>query len=69
MRTYSIKQDAANTTARIKRLISLLKDNKVFTTSLSTKWENIDCCAEQYIRASALYLLSGMYQCYSIIID
>ena len=38
------------------------------TTSLSTIWENTDDCAEQYICASALYVMSVIYQCYSIII-
>ena len=41
------KQDAATTTAHSKRLISLLKNIKVLTTSLSKMWENIDGCAEQ----------------------
>ena len=63
------KQDAAITTAHSKRLISLLDRKKVFTTSLSTIWENTDGCAEQYICASALYLISVMSHCYSIIID
>ena len=48
------KQDAATTTAHTKRLISLLKDKKLLTTSLSTMWENTDDCAEQYRCASAL---------------
>ena len=39
------------------------------TTSLIKIWENTDGCAEQYICASALYLMSVMSQCYSIIID
>ena len=39
------------------------------TTSLSTILENTDGCAEQYICASAIYLMSVMSQCYSIIID
>ena len=39
------------------------------TTSLSTIWDNTDGCAEQYICASALRLISVMSQCYSIIID
>ena len=39
------------------------------TTLLSTIWENTDGCAEQYRCASALYLMSFMSQCYSIIID
>ena len=38
------------------------------TTYLSTIWENTDVCAEQYVCASALYLMSVMSQCYSIII-
>ena len=32
-------------------------------------WENTDNCAEQYIFALALYLMSVFSQCYSIIID
>ena len=36
------KQDAATTTAHSKRLISLLKNKQVLTTSLSTIWENTD---------------------------
>ena len=39
------------------------------TTSLITIWENNDGCAEQYRCASALYLMSVMSKCYSIIID
>ena len=31
--------------------------------------ENNDVCAEQYRCASALYLMSVMSQCYSVIID
>ena len=64
-----IKQDAATTTAHSKRLISLLKNKKVLTTSLSTIWENTDRCAEQYRCASELYLMSVMSKTYSIIID
>ena len=63
------KQDAATTTAHSKRLISLLNNKQVLRTSLSTIWENTDGCAEQYICASALYLMSVMSQTYSIIID
>ena len=50
-------------------MISLLKDKKVLTTSLSKIWENTDGCAEQYICVYALYRMSVMSQCYSIIID
>ena len=63
------KQDAATTTAHRKRLISLHKNKKVFTTLLMKIWENTDVCDEQYICASALYLMSVMSQTYSIIID
>ena len=63
------KQDAATTTARRKRLISLLKNKQVLTTSLSTIWGNTDGCAEQYICASALYLMSVISQTYYLIID
>ena len=63
------KQDAATTTAHSKRLIELLKEQKVLTSTLSTIWENTYGCAEQYICASALYLMSVLYQCFSIIID
>ena len=38
-------------------------------SSLSTIWENTGGSAEQYICASALYLMSVMFQCYSVIID
>ena len=61
------KQDNATTTAHRKRLISLLKEKKALTTYLSTIWENTDGCAEQYICASALYLMSVMSQCYLVI--
>ena len=63
------KQDAATNIAHRKRLISLLKNKKVLTTSLSKIWENTDGCAKQYRCASALYLISVMSQTYSIIID
>ena len=62
-------QDAANTTTHIKRLISVLKDKKVLTKSLSKIWGNTYGCSKKYICAFALYLMSVMSQCYSIIID
>ena len=63
------KQDAATTTAHSKRLISFLKDKKILTKSLITILENTDGCSKQYRCAFSLYLMSVMYQCYSIIID
>ena len=64
-----IKQDTATTTAHSNFLIEILKEQKVLTSTLSTIWENTDGCEDQYICASAIYLISVMYQCYSIIID
>ena len=63
------KQDDATTTAHSKRLVVLLKEQKLLTSALSTIWENTDGCAEQYRCASALYLMSVFSQCQSIIID
>ena len=56
------KQVAATTTAESKRLISLLKNKQVLTTSLITIRENTDGCAEQYRCVSALYIMSVMSQ-------
>ena len=67
--TDNSKQYASTTTAHRKLLISFLKNKQVLTASLCTIWENTDDCAEQYRYASALYLMSVMSQCYSIIID
>ena len=50
-------------------MISFLNNKQVFTTPLSTIWENTDGCAEQYRCTSALYLMPVMSQTYSIIID
>ena len=36
---------------------------------LSTIWENIDGCDEQFRCASGLYIMSFMSQCYSVTID
>ena len=66
------KQDANTNTAHSKRLISFLKflkNKQLLTSSLSTIWENIDGCDEQYRCSSALYLMSVMSQTYSLIID
>ena len=67
--SHDSKQDAVTTTAHNKRLIELLKEQKVLTSSLSTIWEDTDGCADQYICTSALYIMSIMLQCYSDIID
>ena len=59
----------ATTDAHIKCLISFIKEKTLLKTSLSKIWENTDSCAEQCRCTTALYLMSVMYQCYSIIID
>ena len=63
------KQNPATNTAHRKRLIELLKEQKLLTSTLSTIWKNTDGCEEQYKCASELYLLSVLSQCYSIITD
>ena len=63
------KQDTATTNTNSKRLIEMLKEKKVLTSTLSTIWENNDGCAEQYICPSELYLISVLSQCHLIIID
>ena len=63
------KQDDATATAHRKRLIRLLKKQKVLMSTLITIWENTDCCEEQYKCASELYLMSALSQSHSIIID
>ena len=61
------RKDSATTTAHSKRLIGLLKEQKVLTSALSKILENADGCVEQYRCASSLYLMSVLYQFYSII--
>ena len=61
------KQDSATTTTHSKLFIELLKKHKVLTSTLSKIWENTDGFSEQYICASALYLMSVFSQCNSII--
>ena len=63
------KQDAANTNSHSKSLIELLKEQKVLSSTLSTIWGKTNGCAEQYICASTLCLMSFFSECYSIIID
>ena len=59
------KQYAATTSAHRKRLIELLNEQKVPTSTLSKIWENTDGCADQYRCASALYLMSVLSQHFS----
>ena len=57
---YNSKQDAATTNSHSKHLISVLKEKKLMTKAFSTIWGNTYGCDEQYICASALYLMSVM---------
>ena len=63
------KKDTTTTTAHINFLIEMLKKEKVLTSTSSTIWENTYGCAEHYRCASALYIMSVLSQCHSIIID
>ena len=49
--------------------MELLQNRKVFMKNKSTIWENKDGCADQYICATALYLLSMFSHVYNIVID
>ena len=48
------KQDAYTTSAHSKHLISLSKNKKLITKSLSTIWGKNDGCEEQYRCAYSL---------------
>ena len=63
------KKYAATTTAHSKHLLQLLQQKNILHTSSSTIWENIDGCAEQYICANELYLLSILSHAHDIIIN
>ena len=62
------KQDSDTTDAHSKT-IELLKNRQHIFYDLSTIWDNNNGCDEQYICASALYLLSILAHAYNIIID
>ena len=64
---YYRKQDAATNNAHRNSLIELLK--KKLMSTLSTIWENTDGCVDQYIFATALYLMSVLSQRHPIIFD
>ena len=50
-------------------MIELLKEGDILTSSLSSIWENTDGCDDKYRCASAIYLMSVILQCYSVITD
>ena len=52
-----------------KQIIDLLRKQKCVGAGIVTIWYNIYGCAEHYICATALYLLSILSQSYNIIID
>ena len=63
------KQDSSTTNAHIKRIIEFLKQRNIVLNKLSTIWENIYGCAEHYICATALYLMSIFSLEFYVIID
>ena len=46
----------------------MLKEQKVLTSKLSAIQKNTNGCAEKYRCASAIYLMSVLSQCFSIVI-
>ena len=62
------KHDSATTTSHSKHIIELLKQHNIMSNTLSTIWENTDGCAENYIYAAALYLMSILSQAFSVMI-
>ena len=62
-----IKQDVATAAEHSKQIIELLKKCNVITTNKSTIWYDKYDFAEQYIRATYLYLLSMLLQAFNII--
>ena len=64
-----IKQDVAIYIAHIKLIIELLNQHNIMLGILSTIWENTYGCAEHYICATALYLMSIFSLEFYVIID
>ena len=63
------KQYSATTAAHIKTIMGLLQNIKVSLTKNNTIWDNTDGCAEKYICATEIYLLSMLSHAYTIVID
>ena len=62
------KQDSSTTSARTKCIIEVLQNRTVLFSYIITIWENTDGCADQYLCATVLYLLSILAHGYNIII-
>ena len=67
--SYDIKPDAVTTIEHIKCIVTLLKQRKIMSSTLSTVWKNTYVCVEHYICATALYLMSILSRAFSVIID
>ena len=63
------KQDADTTTAHSKSLITFLKRKKLSRASLGTILDNTDGLDKKHRCASAQYVISVMFQSFSVIID
>ena len=66
---YYIKKDSSTTTAHRKRIIKILKELNILFDTLSKIWGNTDGCAEHYICATTLYLISMLSQDFYGIIE
>ena len=62
-------QDTATTAAQSKHIIKLLKKRQLISADISTIWNNIYGCSDQYICDNVLYLISMLAYAYNIIID
>ena len=55
--------------AHSKCIIEMFQNRTLFFANMITIWENTDGCEDQYLCATALYLLSMLAHAYNIIID
>ena len=62
------KQDSTTTATHSKHLLQLLQHQNILHTIISTIWDTTDGCADQYICATVLYLLSMLFHEHDIII-
>ena len=63
------KQDADTTDTHIKHIIELLNQRNIMYEKMSTLWDNIDGCSEQYRCATSIFILSILSQAFYVIID
>ena len=65
---YDSRKYASKTTLHSKLIIELLKTHKIMSDTLNALWGNTYGCADHYICATSLYLMSILPQDFSVII-